>query len=52
MLARIPAMGGAREASSFETLAPRAPQDEVENFSTLMVRSAALPRVSNHEADV
>jgi hypothetical protein len=28
----------------------RAPQDEV--FQTLMVRSAATPRVSNHQADV
>jgi hypothetical protein len=36
-------------ASSFETpRASAAPQDEV--FQTLMVRSAATPRVSNHEA--
>jgi len=35
-------------ASSFETLASQAPQDEV--CQTLMVRSTATPCVSNHEA--
>jgi hypothetical protein len=43
-------------ASSFETAALRPPQDEVldfllgRRFKTLMVRSAATPRVSNHVA--
>jgi len=38
--------------SSFETAALRPPQDEVQQrgCQTLMVRSAAAPRVSNHAA--
>ena len=45
--------GGRSGLSSFETRALRAPQDEVlhrVNCQTLMVRSAATPRVSNHVA--
>ena len=45
--------GGRSGLSSFETRALRAPQDEVlhrMNCQTLMVRSAATPRVSNHVA--
>src|ERR1700744_3047618 len=37
-------------ASSFETLASQAPQDEA--LSLLVVGSAAMPRVSNHEAKI
>jgi hypothetical protein len=37
--------------SSFETPAARAPQDE-EKSLVLMVRSAAKPRVSNHEGEL